>query len=431
MGAGYVGLATGIGLAALGHRIELVDVRSDRIDALRAGRVPIHEPGLRGAFADAGIRDRISILAAPGETPVDAVLVCVGTPMESDGRADLRQIESALRDARHHLAAGSILVIRSTLPVGSIDRVVDWSQAPRSRIFTNPEFLRQGQALEDFLHPTRIVIGSFPEADATSLARVEAMLRVDPAAPFLVVGIAEADLIKNGANAFLALKLSFINEMAALCESLGADIDTVAHGIGLDPRIGPRYLQAGFGFGGSCLPKELATLASAGRDRGLTMHVTAAAADANASHQQRFADRIVVELGDPRGKKVAMLGLAFKAGTDDVRASPALRVAELLMQTGAEVMAHDPLAGPAALQALPGLMIAQTPETALHGAHLAVITTEWPEYRELDWARIRDAMLEPVVVDGRRLLRGTKLTSLGFRYLTIGSPPTNDSATSA
>jgi UDPglucose 6-dehydrogenase len=423
VGAGYVGLTTAIGLAAVGHQVEVIEVRPDRLDALRSGVLPLYEPGLSDAFADIDIRSRITISLTPS-TPADAVLICVGTPMDGAGRGDLRQVESALSSVRGLLADGAILIIRSTLPVGSTSQVVSWAEAPTSRIFTNPEFLRQGSALQDFLHPNRVVIGRFPDADPAAIEKVQALLQVDADAPVLFVGIAEADLIKNGANAFLALKLSFTNELATLGEVLSADIDVVLEGIGLDPRIGGTYMRPSFGFGGSCLPKELGTLASAGRDRGLPMQVTTAAAEANESHQRRFADRILAALGRGEGKRVGLLGLAFKAGTDDVRFSPALRVAQILIDSGATVVAHDPMASRHALELLPPLVIATSADDALRGAHAGVIATEWPEYLGLDWKAIRDSMEDPVIFDGRRLLHSLDLAALGYRYEMVGSAST-------
>ena len=424
MGAGYVGLTTAIGLAAAGHGVELVEIRPDRLDALRAGRLPIYEPGLSDAFADAATRSRITISQRPGTTPIDVVLLCVGTPLDDQGRSDLSQVESALDAANGHLASGAVLVIRSTLPVGSSERVLAWSKATSSRTFTNPEFLRQGSALQDFLHPTRLVIGRFPDADPAALQQVLALLQADESAPVRVVGVEEADLIKNGANAFLALKLSFANELATLCEEMSADIDVVLEAIGLDPRIGGSYLKPSFGFGGSCLPKELGTLANAGLGRGLPMHVTSAASEANASHQRRFAQRVIADLGDPTNKRIALLGLAFKAGTDDIRSSPAMHVAQALIEAGADVIAHDPMAAENALRALPELRIADTAEEALRGAEVAIIATEWPEYAGLDWRSIRESMVSPVIFDGRRLLRSANLPGLGFRYEAVGSPAT-------
>jgi UDPglucose 6-dehydrogenase len=264
------------------------------------------------------------------------------------------------------------------------------------------------------------VIGHFPDADPEAID-VVASLFASFAAPVLIVDVAAAELIKNGANAFLALKLSFANEMAGLAEEYGTDIDQVIAGIALDPRIGGQYLRPGLGFGGSCLPKELVALAVAGEDRDLRMHVTRAASDANAAQQRRFADRIDAALDGVRGQTVGLLGLAFKAGTDDVRDSPAIGVARELLERGARVQAFDPAAAANAALELPELEIATTAEAALDGADVAVIATEWPAFKSLDWARARDRLRRPIVVDGRRLLDRGGMTALGYTYLAVGT----------
>jgi UDPglucose 6-dehydrogenase len=418
VGAGYVGLATAIGLASRGHSIDLVEVRNDRLEALQAGQLPIHEPGMDAAFADPEIRQRIRPVALIPDGPSDAVLICVGTPMDENGRSDLRQLKGALEAARPHIGAGVPLVIRSTLPAGSSESIVRWSGGDSSRLFTNPEFLAQGRALEDFLAPSRVVIGTFPDPDARALGVVEDLLGSDTC-PVMVVSVIEADLIKNGSNAYLALKLSYANELAVLCEELGADVITVIDGIGLDPRLGRGYMRPSFGFGGSCLPKDLRSITNVGRDLGLEMHVTSAASDANDAHQRRFARRIVAALESGKGR-VAMLGLAFKAGTDDVRSSPSLRVAELLLGRGIEVVGYDPHAGMNAAAALPGLRVVETAAEALQGSSVAVIGTEWPEFRQLDWRALGPTMAARVVIDGRRLLDGPAMTALGFSYGAVG-----------
>jgi UDPglucose 6-dehydrogenase len=420
VGAGYVGLATAVGLASRGHSIDLVEVRPDRLAALAAGRLPIHEPGMEAAYSDPAVRSRIEPSARMPDGSSDAVLICVGTPVGDDGHSDLGQLRSALEASRPLVESGAALVIRSTLPAGSNDLVVAWAGGDASRIFTNPEFLAQGRALEGFLAPDRVVIGTFPDPDPAALAVVEAVLGSE-ACPVLVVSVVEADLIKNGANAYLALKLSYANELAVLCEELGADVLTVLEGIGLDPRLGKAYMRPGFGFGGSCLPKDLRSLTNVGLEMGLEMHMTAAASEANEAHQQRFARRILAVLG-PGRNRVAMLGLAFKAGTDDVRSSPALRVAGLLIAAGVEVVGYDPHAAGNAAAALPGLRLAPTAAEAVRGAGAAVIGTEWPEFRSLDWAAFAATMAAPVVIDGRRLLDGATMRRLGFRYEAVGAP---------
>lgn len=420
IGAGYVGLVTAVGLAGLEHDVELVETGPERLASLRAGHVPIHEAGLQDAFGAAVAAGCLRIADRPGPT-AEVVLVCVGTPIGRDGRSDLSQLRGALEQLRPQLATGIPLVIRSTLPPGSTRQVVAWTGVPRGQVLANPEFLRQGTALEDFLNPTRIVIGRFPEADARTVALVEGLFDRLPG-PRLVVDVASAELIKNGSNAFLALKLSFANELAILAEEYGAEIGEVLAGITLDPRIGPKYLQPSFGFGGSCLPKELTALALSGTTRGLPMHVTTAASAANATSQARFVSRIEGALGGLAGRTVGMLGLAFKAGTDDVRDSPALGAAARLLAGGARVQAYDPEAGANALRELPSLSVTTSAAEALAGADVAVIATEWPEFARLDWAALRPVMRTPLIADGRRLLDGPALRALGFHYLAVGSP---------
>jgi UDPglucose 6-dehydrogenase len=420
VGAGYVGLASSIGLAIHGHRVELIEVRADRLDSLRSGKLPIHEPGMDEAFARPEVRTRIHPESELVDRHPDVILLCVGTPVLDGGRSDLSQVERALKSIRPLLEAGSPLIIRSTLPPGSTKQVLRWVPGVESRLFASPEFLRQGKALEDFLHPSRVVIGAFAGADPSDLAVVTELLHFDDA-PLLIVTAEEAEIIKNGANAFLALKLSFANELAALCEELGADVMPVIEGIGLDDRIGRKYMQPSFGFGGSCLPKELRALATVGRDHGLEMHVISAAAEANDAQQRRFARRILRAL-PPGTPRVALLGLAFKADTDDVRYSPALRVAQLLLDRGADVVGYDPQAAANAAYVLPALPQVSSAEAALAGASVAVIATEWPEFRELDWATIGKTMAVRSIIDGRRLLDPAKMQALGYQYESIGAP---------
>ena len=419
VGAGYVGLVTAVGLAKLGHRVHLTETSPSRLAALRDGRAPFHEPGLQAALRTALDSGRLSV----GELPVsdfELALVCVGTPIDADGKSDLRQVRAALGALAPLMPPGAPLVIRSTIPPGSTRLVPDWSGVPASHVFTNPEFLRQGTALADFLHPSRIVIGRFAAADPSALDRVTALFDgID--APRLVVDVAAAELIKNGANAMLALKLSFTNEIASLCEEYGAEVDDVLAGIALDPRIGKQYMRPSFGFGGSCLPKELQALAAAGAARGLSMDVTIAASTANAAQQARFAGRIETALGGATGRTIALLGLAFKADTDDVRDSPGLHLAARLIRDGAEVCAYDPQAGSNAARELPGLAISSSAAEALRGADAAVIATEWPEFKTIDWAGVKGLMRQPLVFDGRRLLDGPQLIALGYRYEAVGS----------
>jgi UDPglucose 6-dehydrogenase len=419
IGAGYVGLVTAVGLASLGHDVEVVETRPDRFDALMAGRVPIFEAGLQDAFDAAAAAGRLRVSQAPGGQP-DMVMVCVGTPIGSDGRSDLSQLRGALQALHEVLASDAPLVVRSTLPPGATRLAVEWADIPTARVLTNPEFLRQGTALEDFLHPTRIVVGHFPDADPATIARVVSVYEpLD--APILVMDVAAAEIAKNGANAFLALKLSFANEIASVAEEFGTDVDAVLGAMSLDPRIGGLYLKPGLGFGGSCLPKELRALAVSGMGHGLPMLVTNAASAANAAQQARFAGRIADLAGGLQGRTVGLLGLAFKAHTDDVRDSPPLAVARELLERGAIVVAHDPQAAANAARELPELRLVEDPALALRDADIGVLGTEWPIYRDLDWAAIRPTMRTPTIIDGRRLLDGARLRDLGYRYEVVGT----------
>lgn len=421
MGAGYVGLVTATGLATAGNRVRLVESDPRRLAALSGGRIPFYEDGLQSAFASCLVADRLEILDAPPSESPDLVLICVGTPIDDDGMSDLTQVQGAVSDVLPLVKAGAALVIRSTMPVGTTRSVGTKLGVHSSRTFTNPEFLRQGSALADFRAPSRAVVGRFAGAKPEALQLVLDIL-IPPGVPTQIVDVTEAEIIKNGANAFLALKLSFANEMAGLCERYGADVDAVLEGMGRDPRIGRQHLRPSFGFGGSCLPKELRTITAAGARVDLPMHVTSAASAANASHQRRFLERIAAAGGGLRGRRVAVLGLAFKAGTDDIRSSPAMNIVRLLREAGASVIAHDPEAAANAARELPELAIAASPLEAVRDADVTVIATEWPIYRELDWAAAKEVMANPVVVDGRRLLDPVLMAAHGFDYWAVGSP---------
>ena len=421
IGAGYVGLVSAVGLAAKGHAIELVETDPVRLAALREGRVPFTERGVQEALSAALASGALTVLDHVSRTTAEIVLICVGTPIDDSGHADVGAVEAVLAEIGR-LVRRPIVVVRSTMPVGTSRRLLrDGHVVDLERFFTVPEFLRQGSALADFANPTRVIIGRAAMADPAAEA---VLVEVFGAfgGPLRLVTLEEAELIKNGANAFLALKISFANEMAGLAEQAGADVGPVLEGVGLDPRIGSSYMQPSFGFGGSCLPKELAALAVAGTDLGLPMHVTQAASAANASSQSRFVQRIEGALGGVSGRTIGLLGLAFKAGTDDVRDSPALGVAARLLDRGAVVQAYDPEAGANALRDVPGLDLRPSAEAALDGADVAVIATEWPEFAALDWAAILPSMRSPLVIDGRRLLDARAMKRLGFRYLAIGTP---------
>jgi UDPglucose 6-dehydrogenase len=419
IGGGYVGLVTAAGLAQGGHSVLLVENDRRRLSILQQGQVPIFEAGLPEAFAAALAAGRIEVASGVGAAN-GIVLICVGTPIGEDGRSDLSQLRSALAELETVASPETVLVIRSTLPVSSASLLGRWTRIPTSRIFTNPEFLRQGSAMADFERPSRIVVGRYQDADPAALKAVVDLVGV-PGVETIVVDVTASELIKNGANAFLALKLSFANELAALAEEIGTDIDDVLTGITADPRIGTAYLRPGFGFGGSCLPKELQTLAVAGRSVGLEMHVTTAASMANLAQQDRFATRIATILGGLQDRRIGLLGLAFKGGTDDVRSSPALRLATALLASGANLRAYDPAAIPNARRALPDLQTVDDAASVFADADAVVVATEWPEFRSLPFADLRTAMAEPLLIDGRRLLDARRLRELGYRVVVVGS----------
>ncbi|MFI5226590.1 MAG: UDP-glucose dehydrogenase family protein [Candidatus Limnocylindrales bacterium] len=421
MGAGYVGLTTAVGFASLGHRVELVENDAQRLETLRRGRLPFTEPGLDDAFRAVVDAGGLVLLDGAAGTTADIVLVCVGTPIDDDGHADTRAVVDVLAELDRR-AAYPIVIVRSTLPVGTCEALLrDRAIVDPTRFFVVPEFLRQGSALNDFRRPTRVVIGRGLATDAEAQGTVVELF-AGFEAPMLLVSNEEAELIKNGANAFLALKISFANEIAGLAERSGADAGPVLEGIGLDPRIGPAMFRPGFGFGGSCLPKELQTIAMSGRERGLPMHVTLSAAEANLAHQRQFAERIDRLVGGVSGRTIGLLGLSFKAGTDDIRSSPAVELARWLIAHDASVHAYDPAASGNAARAVPGLVVRDSALEALTGADAAVIATEWPEFAALDWAAARPTMATPLVVDGRRLLDPSAMLDLGFTYARVGTP---------
>ena len=418
IGAGYVGLVTGISLADTGqHDITFVERSPERLSDLRRGRMPIEEPRLADGFARA--RDRITVVDALGAAEaLDLVFVAVATPIGQDGESDLTQIESALRELRDRPDLD--VSVRSTLPPGFSARLPALlGRADGARVSTNPEFLRQGSAMEDFARPSRVVVGRFPETTDRHLdLLVAAYAGIE--APRMVVSVAAAELIKNAANAFLALKLSFVNEVAALSEGYGVEVEEVLAGIALDPRIGSSYMRPGLGFGGSCLPKELLVVDVAGRRRGLAMHIARAASQVNLEQQDRFAHRVLAEL-PPTDARIGVLGLSFKAHTDDLRGSPAVHVARRFLADGHAVVAYDPAVRPErAIEALPGIEIATAAGDVFTDADAVVLATEWPEFAELDLAGLAGRMRRRLLFDGRGMVEPAAATAAGISYRGVG-----------
>ena len=418
IGAGYVGLVTGVSLAAGGrHEVTFVERNPDRLRELAEGRMPIEEPGLAAGFAAAA--ERIGVVDDVGAAATaDLVFVAVATPIGEDGESDRTQILSALEDLGAH--PDLHVSVRSTLPPGFSERLPSLlGRANGERVSTNPEFLRQGSAMADFAAPSRIVIGRFDETSEEHLDGVAAAY-AGIEAPRIAVSVAAAELIKNAANAFLALKLSFVNEVASLSESYGVEVDEVLEGIALDPRIGSSYMRPGLGFGGSCLPKELQVVDVAGRRRGLAMHIARAASQVNLEQQDRFAHRVLAEL-PAAGARVGLLGLAFKADTDDLRGSPAIHVARRVVQAGHRVVAHDPAVRPErAREAVPGIVTAGTPLDVFRDADAVVLATEWPSFAAVDLRAARKLVRRPLLFDGRGLIDPRAATEAGFAYRGVG-----------
>ena len=416
-GAGWVGLVTGGCFAELGHQVIVRDVMPERIDALRAGKLPFHEPDLPEVLERN--RERITYTLDAGDLAgTDAIFVCVQTPPTYSGDADLSFVWSALDD----LPASDerqILVMKSTVPVGTGEKVraaLEGRGLSNVGYVSNPEFLSEGRAVRDFLNPDRIVVGAFAEEDS---AAVEALYAgID--APVVRTDVASAEMIKLAANAFLMTRISFINEIANVCEAVGADVVEVAKGVGLDHRLGPHFLRAGIGYGGSCFPKDSLALKQLASNSGYHFQLLAAVIEVNELQKRRVIQKLQKHLGKLRGKKIALLGLAFKAGTDDMREAPSLVLASRLLAEGAEVRAWDPVARPGEL--IKGAVLHETVADAVRDADAAVIVTEWDELRGLASKEVLDAMARPLIIDGRNLLDPTVVRAAGFAYEGIGRP---------
>lgn len=423
VGAGRVGVPTAASLGRLGHRVAVTDVDARRIETLQAGTVPFHEPGLEELVREGQASGRLRFtddLADALDGP-EAAFLCVGTPSDPEGAADLSALQSAA-DAVAMIAAGPlVLAVKSTVPVGTADRLAD-RLGPATRVVANPEFLREGRAVEDALRPLRVIVGTEDPAARELMRHIYDPL-IDDGTPYIETDPRTAEVAKHACNAFLAMKVSYVNALARVCELAGADVETVTAAMAADDRIGAAYLEAGLGFGGYCLPKDLRAferaVAALGYDFGLLREVDRVNDEAV---DAAFA-RIESALDGVSGKRVALLGLAFKPGTDNVTTSPALALARRLASAGATVSGFDPQAGANAKAEVPEVDLAGDPYAALERADCAVLCTEWEEFRELDPARMRDVMALPVVVDGRNALDGDALTRAGFRYMRMGAAP--------
>ena len=432
IGTGYVGLVSGACIADFGHQVTCVDKDLSKISMLNAGEIPIYEPGLSDLVKQNVREQRLSFTTKSTQALCDAdvVFIAVGTPSRrGDGHADLTYVYEAAREIAAGLTRSTVVVTKSTVPVGTGDEVERILRQLRPdldiAVVSNPEFLREGAAIHDFKHPDRIVIGTDDERAKTAMAEIYRPLYLNQA-PILYTRRRTAELIKYAANAFLATKISFINEMADLCERVDADVQEVARGIGLDNRIGAKFLHAGPGFGGSCFPKDLRALIKTAHDHDLPMRILEAVETVNDTRKRAMARKVSSTFaGVLRGKTVAILGLTFKPNTDDMREAPSIPLIMALQDMGAKVRAYDPVGMEQAKDSLPNVAFCNGPYDCLEEADAAVIVTEWEQFRALDLAKFRDLMACPVVVDLRNVYRPEDMKKAGFVYTCVGRAPTH------
>jgi UDPglucose 6-dehydrogenase len=441
LGTGYVGLVTGACLAEIGHQVIGMDDDAGKIRVLCEGGMPIYEPHLEEMVHRMVGAGRLHFTAEVVEAVRDAaaIFICVNTPPLPDGGADLSYVELATRRIAEHATRSTLIIEKSTVPVQTgawIEKTLAvYGKRPGVEfdIASNPEFTREGMAVEDFLHPDRIVVGVGSARAAQTLRELYAPIvegrfrcpihadcRQDRAVPVLITDIRSAELIKHASNAFLALKISFANALADVCELAGGDILQVTQGVGLDKRIGRAFLNAGIGFGGSCFPKDVKAFVKIAEDSGYDFALLKEVERINARRRDLVVEKLKKALWILRGKRIGLLGLAFKPDTDDVRQAPALAIARRLLEEGAEVRGYDPQAAVKARQALPALTVCRDPYEVARQAEAAVLCTEWAEFRELDWPRVKAQMVRPLILDGRNALDRERLLTLGFEYIGVG-----------
>ena len=417
IGSGYVGLSTGVGLARLGHQVVCVDIDEMKIALLNQGKAPIAETGM-----DAGIREgldagrlQFSTDVLPATTQAEVVFLCLPTPQGTDGSADLSYIEVVARQIGPYLQPNAVVVNKSTVPVGSSGLVAQWLGRTDLHVVSNPEFLRQGTALQDFLNPTRIVIGGDNHEAVDCIASLYATVE----APVLKMNAASAEALKYAANSFLATKLTFVNAIADICELVGADVFDVVNGLGLDPRIGDQFLNPGPGWGGSCFPKDTRALVRIAESNGYDFALLRGVIQTNDEQYERIADKVVRLCGgDVRGKTIASWGLTFKANTDDLRDSPAIAILEILHGLGARIRAYDGAAR--GVEQFPWIERCTSALSACEGADALAVLTEWPEFALISPQDVLERLSQPAVVDGRNVLNPSAWKELGFEYRGVG-----------
>jgi len=428
IGSGYVGLVSGACFADFGHEVTCVDTDAGKIAALKRGEIPIYEPGLDDLVANNVRAGRLSFtteLAGP-VAAADAVFIAVGTPSRrGDGHADLSYVHQAARDVVAAIDGFTVVVTKSTVPVGTGDEVERIMRETRPdadfAVVSNPEFLREGAAIADFKRPDRIVIGTEDDRARKVMEDLYRPLYLN-AAPLLFTARRTSELIKYAGNAFLATKITFINEMADLCERVGANVQEVARGIGLDNRIGGKFLHAGPGYGGSCFPKDTLALIKTAQDMESPLRLVETVVAVNDQRKRAMARKVIAACGGSvRGKRIALLGLAFKPNTDDMREAPSLAIVTALLDAGAEITAYDPEAMASAKALMPEIAYAPDAYSCLDGADALVIVTEWDAFRALDLDRVKAALRHPVVIDLRNIYRSSEMRERGFTYINVGN----------
>lgn len=423
IGTGYVGLVNATCFADLGNNVVALDIDEKKVVDLRNGIMPIYEPGLSELVKRNVSAGRLSFTTSYEEALADAefVFICVGTPSGVDGEADLKYVRAAAETIAKMMTHPLIVINKSTVPVGTGDFVADIIRNTQPKpikfsVVSCPEFLREGAAVQDFMFPDRTVLGSDDEDASQAVAQLYLPLR----APIMMTDLRTAEMIKYASNAFLATRISFINEISIICEKLGADVIEVARGMGFDKRIGHHFLQAGIGYGGSCFPKDVKALAYMAQTHGMHPQLLNAVMDINDFQRRHIVLKLHDMLGDVRGKTIGMLGLAFKENTDDIRESPPLAVARQLLNQGALVRGYDPVAMENTAREVPGVQLCGNPYELAEGADALVIATPWNEFKQLDLTRIKELMKQPIIVDGRNMYNPGLMHDMGFAYRGVG-----------
>ena len=426
IGTGYVGLVTGTCFSDMGHQVVCLDIDRDRINGLNRGILPIYEPGLEQLVEQNVTAGRLSFTVSYAEAlrEADFAFIAVGTPSNDNGEADMHFVQMAVSSIAENLDHPIIIVNKSTVPVGTGDLVADMivrqngETTPKFNVVSNPEFLREGSAINDFMNPDRVVLGSTNRVAAEEVAELYEALR----APIMITDLRTAEMIKYASNAFLATRISFINEIANICESLCADVKEVAKGMGMDKRIGPSFLDAGLGWGGSCFPKDVKALNFMAATRGAHPQLLQAVMDINVNQRVRAVNKLDQALDGLKGKTIGVLGLSFKPNTDDIRDAPALDIIRMLLDAGATVQGFDPQAMQASKEVIPNLILCDGPYEVAESADALLLATEWNAFKSLDFSKIKTNMKGNVILDGRNIWDRYELHKMGFNYIGIGVP---------